>query len=410
MSLFNGKDRKKDFPTFKSEWHAGRPYHYLDSAASSLTPKPVLDAMDAYYRKYRSNVHRGMYRASAIATQEMESARGKVAGMLDAAPEEIIFTRGATESLNLVAYSLSRTLGPGDEVVLSIMEHHANLVPWQQLAKLKGFTVRFIPLAADQVSLDLEAAEDLIGPATRVISVAHVSNALGTLNPVAELRELARRFGSIFIVDAAQSVGHRPVSVSELDCDFLAFSGHKTYGPTGIGVLYGRRDRLEALEPFMYGGDMIEEVTLDDSTWSELPWKFEAGTPNVAGAIGLGAAVDYITSIGIEEMAAHEREITSYALTRLAATASLRVIGPGDEPGRGGAISFEIEGVHPHDTAHMLGQRGISVRGGHHCAMPLMQELGLPGTTRASFGIYSDNKDVDALIEGIGDIKKTFKV
>ncbi|MEA3249526.1 MAG: cysteine desulfurase [Patescibacteria group bacterium] len=410
MSWLKGKDRKKDFPTFRSEWHTARPYHYLDSAASSLTPKQVLDAMCKYYRKYRANVHRGMYRASAIATQEMESAREKVADMIGASVEEIVFTRGATEALNLVAYSLSREFGEGDEVVISIMEHHANLVPWQQMAKQRGFRLKFIPLAADRASLDMEAARTLIGPQTKVISVVHVSNALGTVNPVAELRDLARQYGATFIIDAAQSVGHRPVSVKELDCDFLAFSGHKTYGPTGIGALYGKKERLEKLEPFLFGGDMIEEVTKEDSIWSELPWKFEAGTPNIAGAIGLGAAVEYMESIGIEEILKHEREMTSYAIRKLVAMPGVRVIGPGNIEDRGGAVSFEVEGVHPHDVAHILGQKGVSVRGGHHCAMPLMQELGVPGTARASFGIYTEKKDIDALIDGIEHIKETFKV
>jgi len=410
MSWFRPKDRRSDFPTFKSEWNAGRPYHYLDSAASSLTPKPVLKAMDRYYREYRANVHRGMYRASAVATQEMEAARGKVAEMIGAAADEIVFTRGATESLNLLAYSLSQRLGAGDEVVISMMEHHANLVPWQQLAKKRGFALKFIPLAADRISLDLDAARKLIGPAAKVVSVTHVSNVLGTVNPVAELGRLARERGAIFIVDAAQSVGHRPVSVRDLGCDFLAFSGHKTYGPTGIGVLYGSKERLEKLEPFQFGGDMIEEVTKEDSSWNEVPWKFEAGTPNIAGAIGLGAAMDYVGSIGIEAIAAHERTLTAYALEKLGAEPKVRIIGPGIGTDRGGVVTFEIEGAHPHDVAHILGRRGVCVRGGHHCAMPLMQELGLPGTTRASFGIYAEKKDIDALIEGIRHVKEKFGV
>ncbi|MFH1047370.1 MAG: SufS family cysteine desulfurase [Patescibacteria group bacterium] len=408
MSWFS-KQRKDDFPTFKFEHGAGRPYHFLDSAASSLTPKPVLDAMDLYYRTYRANVHRGLYRASAKATEMYEAARENVADFLHAAPEEVIFTRGTTESLNLVAYSLAPTLNPGDEVVISIMEHHANFVPWQQLAKQFGFTLRFLPITADY-ELDLDAARQIIGAQTKVLSIAHVSNVLGTVNPIKELAELAHRHGATVVVDAAQSFGHRLVDVQELGCDFLAMSAHKAYGPTGIGALWGRRTALEKLSPFLFGGEMISEVTKEDSQWNDLPHKFEAGTPNIAGAIGFGTAVSYLKEIGIEELAKHEREMTRYAIEKMSEIDGLRIIGPGADRDRGGAISFAVEGVHPHDMAHILGTRGVCVRGGHHCAMPLMEELQLPGgTTRASFGIYSEPSDVDALIEVITHARNKFR-
>ncbi|MFH2062985.1 MAG: SufS family cysteine desulfurase, partial [bacterium] len=354
----------------------GRPFHYLDSAASSLTPEPVLRAMDDYYRNYRCNVHRGMYEESARATAAYEEARGKVAGLLNADPREIVFTRGATESLNLIVYGLAPQLKAGDEVVLSIMEHHANLVTWQQLAKRYGFTVRFIGLR-DDFSLDLDEARRLIGPQTKVVSVMHVSNALGTVLPLVELRDLAREVGACFVVDAAQTAGHRPLDVHELDCDFLAFSGHKMYGPTGSGVLYGKRELLEKMPPHFYGGDMILEVSETDSTWNEVPYRFEAGTPNIAEAIGLGAAVDFVTSVGVENIARHETTLAQEAVRRLKQIPGLKIYGPDEESERGGVVSFVVEGIHPHDLTDLLGGEGVCTRGGHHCAMPLMRRLGL---------------------------------
>ncbi|PIY62998.1 cysteine desulfurase [Candidatus Uhrbacteria bacterium CG_4_10_14_0_8_um_filter_58_22] len=387
----------------------GRPFHYLDSAASALTPESVLRAMDGYYRQYRCNVHRGMYDESARATEEYETSRIKVAGLLNAAPEEIVFTRGATESLNMVAYKLAARLGPGDEVVISIMEHHANLVTWQQFAKQYGFKVRFIGLR-DDFTLDMDEARRLIGPQTKVVSVMHVSNALGTVLPLGELHDLARQHGATVIVDAAQSVGHRPIDVQTMDCDFLAFSGHKMYGPTGIGVLYGKHERLDALDPFLYGGDMILEVTEEDSKWNGPPHKFEAGTPNIAGAIGLGAAVDFVTAVGVENIERHERALARRALSRLADVPGLKIYGPtNDELDRGGVVSFNVEGIHPHDMTDILGGEGVCTRGGHHCAMPLMRRLGLPGTTRASFGLYNGEKDIEALQSAILKAIKTLK-
>ncbi len=399
MPLFK-KTRRDDFPTFKFEYGAGRPYHFLDSAASSLTPKPVLDAMDLYYRTYRANVHRGLYRASNKATLEYEVARENVAELINADPKEVVFTCGTTESLNLVAYSLAPTLKPEDEVVISIMEHHANFVPWQQMAKRYGFKLHILSIT-DQYELDMDEARRVIGPNTKVVSIAHVSNVLGTVNPIKELVDLGHQHGAVAIVDAAQSLGHRPVDVQELGCDFLALSSHKAYGPTGIGVLWGKKKALENLAPFQFGGEMIIEVTKEDSEWNEVPHKFEAGTPNIAGAIGLGAAANYIKEIGIEEISKHERDITKYAIEQMSEIDGLKIIGPVANENRGGAVSFAIDEIHPHDMAHVLGGKGVCVRGGHHCAMPLMQELELPGTTRASFGIYSQEMDVDALVEAI---------
>ncbi|MEK9151904.1 MAG: cysteine desulfurase [Patescibacteria group bacterium] len=382
---------------------------YLDSAASSLTPEPVLAAMDAYYRECRANVHRGMYAESEEATRRYDLAREKLAAFLGAAPEEIVFTRGATESLNLLAYSLGRDLGPGDEAVISIAEHHANLVPWQQIAKDRGFAVKFIPLAAD-MTLDMAAARTIIGPKTKIVSVAYASNVLGTIAPVRELADLAHAAGAIMVVDAAQAVGHRRIDVKEIDCDFLALSGHKMLGPTGIGALFGKRARLEKLAPFLFGGDMILDVRKEDSAWNEAPSKFEAGTPNIAGAIGLGAAVDYLAALGIDAVREHEKEITAYAIRKLSAIPGLSLYGPSKEKDRAGLIAFNVDGVHPHDVATILDRHGVCLRGGHHCAMPLFRELGLNGAMRASFGVYSTDEDVDALVAAIAKVKAVFKV
>ena len=401
------KKVRRDFPMLAAKGR--KPFFYLDSAASSQTPASVLKAMDGFYRKYRANVHRGMYPASETTTAAYEDGRRRVAELVNAAPDEIVLTRGATEGLNLLAYTLSTRLGPGDEVVLTVMEHHSNLVPWQQLAKVRGFAVKFIGLTPE-MTLDLEAAKKLIGPKTKVVSAMHISNALGTVVPVKELAALAHRHGAVFIVDGAQSVGHRPVDVKDLDCDFLAWSGHKMFGPTGIGALYGKREMLRGLPPFLYGGDMILEVSLEDSVWNDLPWKFEAGTPNIAGGIGLGAAADYVRGLGLEAIAAHEREMTRYALAKVSAIPGIRVFGPPAGTDRGGVVSFALGDVHPHDMSTILASQGICVRGGHHCAMPLMRLLGVNGTTRASLSAYTDKADIDALVAAIKQAAKIFKV
>lgn len=394
----------KDFPSL----HAMGARAYLDSAASSLTPEPVLSAMEAYYKECRANVHRGMYRASGEATERYEAARAKVARFIGAEPEETIFVRGATEALNLLAASLTAGFAAGDEVVVTEMEHHANLVPWQQWAKRRGFALKAIPVK-DDFSLDLDAARALIGPRTRAVSVTHASNVLGTVNPVKELAALARAAGAVLVVDAAQSIPHRKIDVRALGCDFLAFSGHKMLGPTGVGVLWGRKELLERMEPYQFGGDMIREVTLGDSTWNELPYKFEAGTPNVAGAIGLGAAVEYLEAIGMDAVEAHDRALAAYAIRRLSELPGVRVFGPvqGD---RVGAVAFTIERMHPHDLVTLLDREGVSIRGGHHCAMPLHARFGLPSTGRAGLGPYNDEKDVDALIDALKKAKDVMKL
>ncbi len=398
-------DILKDFPSL----HAMGMRAYLDSAASSLTPEPVLEAMDAYYRECRANVHRGMYATAGEATARYEAVRAMAASFLNAsAPEEVVFTSGTTAALNLLAASLGRNLKPGDEVVLSEMEHHANLVPWQQAAKRHGFALRFIPMK-DDFTLDMDAARALIGAHTKIVSIAHASNALGTVNPVREFAVLAHAAGALLILDAAQSVPHMQVDVRELDCDFLAFSAHKMLGPTGVGVLWGRKALLEKMEPVQYGGDMIREVTPESATWNDLPWKFEAGTPNIAGVIGLGAAIGYLQAIGMENVAAHDRTLATYAIARLSAIQGLMIIGPKTGE-RIGAISFTIDGAHPHDLATLLDREGVAVRGGHHCTMPLMARLGLTGTTRASFSLYNDEHDVEALVEGIEKAKKTLRL
>lgn len=387
---------------------------YLDSAASSLTPNVVIEAMNDYYTNFRSNVHRGMYKTAGEATERYEAVRGLVAKFLNAStPEEIVFTKGTTESLNLLATSLGRTLGPGDEVVLTEMEHHANLVPWQEAAKRHGFVLKFIPLTKEY-RLDMEAARSLITTKTKAVSIVHASNVLGTVNPAKELAVLAHAVGAVFILDAAQSVPHMKVDVHDLDCDFLAFSAHKAYGPTGVGVLYGKKALLEKMEPAQYGGDMIREVKYEASTWNDAPMKFEAGTPNIAGVIGLGAAISYLATIGMDTIEAHDRDLTAYALEKLSVIEGVRIIGP--VPGttgsgeRIGAISFEVAGAHPHDLATLFDREGVAVRGGHHCAMPLMNKLGITGTCRASFGIYNGKEDVDALVEAIEKAKRTLKL
>lgn len=401
----NVQNIRKDFPMLAAD----PDLVYLDSAASSQTPESVIRAVEAFYRDYRANVHRGMYRASEQATDEYEKARGKVAKFIGAGESEVVFTRGTTESLNVLASSLGGDLGPGDEVVLTGMEHHANLVPWQQQAKKKGFSLRIIPVV-DGERLDMDEAQKIIGPATKVVSVVWASNVLGTVNPVKSLIRLAKEAGAVTIVDAAQSMCHVNVNVKDLDCDFLAFSGHKMFGPTGIGVLYGKEGRLRELRPFMYGGDMIREVSWEDSSWNDVPWKFEAGTPNIAGAIGLGAAVDYVGSVGLGAMLEQEERILGYALERLSSVNDLVIYGPRTTKDRVGAISFTVEGIHPHDMVTLLDRENVAVRGGHHCAMPLVRSLGLVGTTRASLSIYNDEQDVDALVSAIEKAKKVFKI
>jgi cysteine desulfurase/selenocysteine lyase len=396
------------FPTLMQEVN-GRPLVYLDSAASSQKPTEVLEALDGYYRNDNANVHRGIHALSMRATDAYEGARARVARFIGANdPAELIWTRGTTEALNLVASSWGgANLREGDEVLLTVMEHHSNLVPWQLVAQRTGARLRFLDIDAEG-RLELSQLDELITDRTRVVSLTHVSNALGTINPVREIARAAHAVGAIVVVDGAQSVPHLPVDVRELECDFLAFSGHKMCGPTGIGGLWGRRELLEAMPPFQGGGDMIDRVELECSTWAPLPHKFEAGTPHIAGAVGMGAAVDFLEAVGRERIAEHETMILAYALRRLAGVPDLTVLGPADPAERSGVISFTLGDVHPHDLATILDAEGIAIRAGHHCAQPLMRRLDLSATARASFYLYSTRADVDRLVEGLERAREIF--
>jgi cysteine desulfurase / selenocysteine lyase len=400
----NLENKKIDFPMLVS-----RPeLTYLDTGASSQTPRAVIDAVSDFYNTCNANVHRGIYDASLEATKRYEGARRKIATFIGAEREELIFTSGTTMSLNLLAYSLGSTLGPGDEVVTTKMEHHSNFVPWQQLAKRFGFSVKLIEVTQDG-ELDMNSARTLIGSQTKIVSFVYMSNSLGTINPVKELCALAHEHGALAIVDGAQSVAHMPTNVKEIDCDFFAFSGHKMMGPKGIGCLYGKKEELEKMPPFLFGGDMIAEVTLEDTSWNELPYKFEAGTPNMAGAIGLGAAVDYLQSIGMEKIGTYEHELTKYAFDVLKDVPGITIYGPKNDA-HCSVISFNIEGIHAHDIGTLLDRENIAVRVGHHCTMPLMNVLGIHGTARASLSFYNSREDIDKLKSALLKAREVFKL
>ncbi len=378
---------------------------YLDNAASSQTPQVVLSAMNEYYTTKRANVHRGVYKASEDATVAYENARDLVARFLHAAHrEEVIFTRGTTDSLNMLSRMLAPDLQPGDEIIVTAMEHHANLIPWQMIARERGALVNIAPLRVD-ASLDLEAFKVLLTPRTKIVAVTWTSNVTGVTNPVAEIIAAAHRVGALVAIDAAQAVGHLAVDVQALDADFLAFSGHKMFGPTGIGVLYGKKALLERLEPVVFGGDMVSEVTLDHATWNELPHKFEAGTPPIAEAIGLGAAVQFIEKITFAAIQAHQHELTTYVRTKLSAIPGLTIYGSGEA----GIFSFTVAGIHPHDLATILDRAHIAIRAGHHCAMPLHAILGVPATARVSLHITNTTADIDALCAAIMQAQEIFK-
>ena len=399
---------REDFPILKQRVH-NKPLIYLDNSATSQKPKAVIDAITQYYQEYNSNIHRGVHKLSEQATLKYEEAHRKVAAFIGASFEEIIFTKGTTEGINLLAYSLSHTLKTGDEIVLSQMEHHSNIVPWQQLAKQKGLLLRFIPITKE-MRLDMDAAKKLITPRTKIVSVMHMSNVLGTINPVHELAALAHRQGALFIIDGAQSIPHMPINIKEINCDFFVCSGHKMLGPTGSGFLYGKKHLLESMQPFLYGGDMISEVRFEDSTWNELPWKFEAGTPPIAEGIALGTAIDYLTALGMQNIKEYEEQLTTYALDALKNITGIRIHGPQDTNNRGSVISFTVDGIHPHDIATLLDREGIAVRGGHHCAMPLMTILGITGSVRASLAFYNTPEEIDTLVLAIKKAQKIFKI
>ena len=398
--MLNSEQIRADFPILACEVH-GKPLVFLDSAASSQKPEAVLKAMDTAYRRCYANVHRGVYALSEEATESYEGARDKVASFINArAREEIVFTRNTTESINLVAYSWGRAnIGPGDRILLTEMEHHSNIVPWQLLAQEKGAELVYLPITDDGF-LQMDRLEELLDERVKLVAFTMMSNVLGTITPAKEIVERAHAAGAVVLVDGAQGVPHLPVDVQELGCDFLAFSGHKMCGPSGIGVLYGREELLEAMPPFLGGGDMIRRVELHRSTWNDLPWKFEAGTPAIVEAIGLGAAVDYLEGIGMEAVAAHERETVAYAMERLSALPGMQIVGPPAEA-RGGVIAFTFRSIHPHDLAHLLDMEGVAVRAGHHCAQPLHARLGLTATTRASFYLYNTPDEADRLAEAL---------
>jgi cysteine desulfurase/selenocysteine lyase len=398
MAALDVEKIRADFPILTRTVH-GRPLVYLDSAASSQKPRAVIDAMSDHLSAHHANVHRGAHELSVEATDAYEGARAKVARFAGAAsPEEIVFTRGTTEAINLVAYAWGQAFGPGDEIVLSLMEHHSNIVPWQLLAERSGATIRYATLTLG-ARLDVGHLASLIGPATKLVAVTHVSNTLGVMNPVVEIAELAHEAGALCLVDGAQAAPHGAADVQAAGCDFYAFSAHKMCGPTGIGALWARRELLEAMPPFQGGGEMISEVRLEGSTWAAVPHKFEAGTPAIAEAVGFGAAVDYLEDIGFDAIRAHEEEITRYALDRLARLDGLRIVGPTED--RLGVVSFTYGDIHPHDIATILDRRGVAIRAGHHCNQPLMDYLGVDATARASFYLYTSRAEIDALIEAL---------
>ena len=398
---------RRDFPILETRIN-GKPLVYLDTTASAQKPRSVVEAVDRFYRTRCSNVHRGLHQLSMHATADYEGAREKVQRFIGARhSSEIVFTRGTTESINLVAHSFGAArVGPDDEVLITEMEHHSNIVPWQLLCERGGAKLRVAPIN-DAGELILEELEQLLGPRTRLVALTHVSNALGTRNPVERIVELAHANGTPVLIDGAQGVVHEPLDVAALDCDFYAFSGHKLYGPTGIGVLYGKRELLEEMPPFLGGGDMIRAVAFERTTYKDPPHKFEAGTPDIAGAIGLGAAVDYLQAIGMQRIAASEQEILAYATSVLGGLPRLRLLGTARE--RGGVMSFDLEGIHPHDVGTVLDHEGIAVRAGHHCTQPLMQRLGVPATVRASFGCYTVREEIDALAAGLDKVVELFE-
>jgi cysteine desulfurase/selenocysteine lyase len=404
---FDVRKIREDFPILKSQVH-GKPLVYLDNAATTQKPRAVIDALVRYYEGQNSNIHRGVHHLSEVATRAYETARVKVQRFLNAAdPREIIFTRGATESINLVAQSFVRPgLKAGDEVLITHMEHHSNIVPWQLLREEKGLVLKVAPID-DRGDVILEEFEKLISPRTKLIAVTHVSNALGTVVPVKKIIAMARARSIPVLLDGAQAVPHVAVDVRDLDCDFYAFSGHKLYCPTGIGVLYGKAALLEAMPPYQGGGDMILSVTFDKTKFNHLPYKFEAGTPHIEGVIGLGAGLDYVTAIGLEAIAAHEHDVLEHGTKVLTAVPGLRMIGTARE--KAGVLSFELEGVHPHDIGTILDQEGIAIRTGHHCAQPVMDRFNVPATARASLAMYNTKEEIDALAAGLRKVAEVFR-
>lgn len=404
----NTQEIRKLFPILHQDVN-GSQLVYLDSAATSQKPVQVIEEINRYYREYNSNVHRGVHTLGTRATDGYEGAREKVRKFINAkSMQEIVFTRGTTTSLNTVARSYGgANLKEGDEICITLMEHHSNIIPWQQVAKQTGATLKYFPLQEDG-TLSLEDVRATITPKTKIVSVMQVSNVLGTINPIKEIAKIAHENGAIMVVDGAQSIPHMKVDVQDLDCDFLAFSGHKMCGPTGIGVLYGKKELLDKMEPVEFGGEMIDFVDLYDSTWKELPWKFEGGTPIIAGAIGLGAAIDFLQEVGLEQILEHEHKLTAYAMEKMSTIDGITIYGPKDLSQRAGVITFNLDDVHPHDVATVLDAEGIAVRAGHHCAQPLMKWLKASATARASFYLYNTEEEIDKLVTGLVKTKEYF--
>jgi cysteine desulfurase/selenocysteine lyase len=406
--MFDVEAVRKDFPILERKVH-GKPLVYFDNAATTQKPRQVIQALVDYYENYNANIHRGLHKLAEEATEAYEASRDKLARFIKAPDRRsVVFTRNTTESLNLVAYSWGhQNLNPGDEVVLSVMEHHSNLIPWQLIAKERGAVIRYVDIDEDG-RLRRDQLESFIGPKTKAVSLVHASNVLG-INPVAEVAEMAHRHGAIMVVDAAQSVPNMPIDVTKLGADFVAFSGHKMAGPTGVGVLWGEPELLEKLNPFLGGGEMISRVTLDGATWNDIPWKFEAGTPNIADVIALGAAVDYLEGIGMANVREHERGLVEYALDRLAEMPDVLVYGPDNADERVGVVTFNLGDVHPHDLSQVLDTHGIAIRAGHHCAQPLMRRLDCVATARASFYLYNTKAEIDVFIEALQAAGRYFR-
>ena len=405
---------KKDFPIFERKVRGGNPLIYLDSGATSQKPNSVIEAESNFYRTVNAAVHRGAHLLAEEASEAYESAREKVAAFIGARSNEVIFTKSATESLNIIAYSFGNpdsriNIKAGDQIVVTEMEHHANLIPWQQLAKRTGAELKWLSVTADG-RIDLTNLDQVITKKTKIVAITHQSNVLGSILPVETIVKASHAVGALVVLDACQSAPHFALDVKKLDIDFLAFSGHKTLGPTGIGVLWGKFDLLEKLEPSLFGGSMVDSVTMESATWAATPRKFEAGVPNMAQAVGLSAAIDYLNQIGMHNIAQHEQDLTSYLLKGIISISGVKVVGPVDMKDRGGVVSFTVDGVHPHDVGQVLDQYGIAVRTGHHCAWPLMRKLNLVGTTRASLYLYNSKSDVDSLLESIEKVKSYFKV
>lgn len=399
---------KHDFPILSQQVN-GRPLVYLDSAATSQKPRQVIDALVRFYETSNANIHRGIHTLAVRATDQYDGTRSKVARFIGASnPADIVFTRNTTESINLIARAWGdANLHEGDEIVLSLMEHHSNIVPWQLAARRSGAVLRYAGITPEG-QLDLDGLRAMIGTRTKIVSLVHMSNVLGTINPIAEIAEMAHQHGALLLVDAAQSVPHLPVSVDALGCDFLAFSAHKMLGPTGVGVLWARPGLLDAMEPFLGGGDMIALVRQEGSTWADVPNKFEAGTPNIADVVAFGAAIEYLEALGMDNVRAHEISLADYAMDRLARIPGLSIHGPSDPEARGGVVSFSMEAAHPHDVATIADGYGVAIRAGHHCAQLLMRHLGVPATSRASFSVYNDASDVDVLVEALEQVNRMF--